>query len=213
MMDVLLLADLHGQLGKLESFMALQPDFVIIAGDLTQFGPCDMVNKMTSLIDVPCFAVPGNCDPCDICDALEHSDCVNLHGATFSLGKISMAGVGGSNPTPFETPFELKEEEIERLIKQATAHMDRNVHNVLVSHVPPHGVFDLAGEDHVGSTSVRNHIKEFDLVCCAHMHENKGVTEVDGVTIVNPGPASEGNCALIHFGDEPKAIEIELLTV
>lgn len=213
MIDVLLLADLHGQLGKMEAFLDLQPDIVIIAGDLTQFGPCDMVRKMSALIDVPCFAVPGNCDPCDICDALEHSDCVNLHGSSFSIGKVSLAGIGGSNPTPFDTPFELQEPEIERLIVRAISHMDKNVHNVLISHAPPYGVLDLAGEEHVGSTSVKNHMNEFDLVCCAHMHEQRGVEEVDGVKVVNPGPASEGYCAMIHFGDEPKAIGIELLRV
>ncbi|TAJ43822.1 metallophosphoesterase family protein [Methanofollis fontis] len=213
MMDVLLLADLHGNLGKLESFMDLQPDFVIIAGDLTQFGPCEMVKTLNSLIDVPCFAVPGNCDPCDICNAIDHSDFVNLHGSAFTLGKISMVGIGGSNPTPFGTPFELPEEEIDRMLQKAIAHMDRNIHNVLVTHAPPYGALDLAGDTHVGSTSVRNHIKAFDLVCCAHMHEHRGVEELDGVRIVNPGPASEGNCAMIHFGDEPGDFTIELLTL
>ncbi|QSZ68258.1 metallophosphoesterase [Methanofollis aquaemaris] len=213
MMNVLLLADLHGQLGKMDAFLDLKPDFVIIAGDLTQFGPCDLVGKIGSFIDVPCFVVPGNCDPREICDAIERSECVNLHGAAFTIGNVSMAGIGGSNPTPFETPFELQEEEIEQLITRATALMDRNVYNVLISHAPPHGVLDLAGENHVGSTSVRNHLKEFDLVCCAHMHEHKGVVEVDGVKIVNPGPASEGNCAMLTFGDEPGEITIELLTV
>jgi hypothetical protein len=53
----------------------------------------------------------------------------------------------------------------------------------------------------------------FDLVCCAHVHEQRGIVEEEGVKIVNPGPASMGNCAMIHFGDESKQIKIELLTV
>jgi Icc-related predicted phosphoesterase len=56
-------------------------------------------------------------------------------------------------------------------------------------------------------------VKAFDLVCCAHIHEQRGVAELDGVKIVNPGMASDGNCALLHFGDSAKEIGIELLTV
>ncbi|MDD1667747.1 MAG: metallophosphoesterase, partial [Methanomicrobiales archaeon] len=41
MTRVLLLADLHGQYGKLDSFLALEPDLVIISGDITQFGPAE----------------------------------------------------------------------------------------------------------------------------------------------------------------------------
>ncbi len=91
--------------------------------------------------------------------------------------------------------------------------MERTVHNVLLSHCPPMGALDEVDGQHVGSTSVRNHMKAFDLVCCAHIHEQRGVTELDGVKVVNPGMAAEGHCAMIHFGDTAKEIGIELLTV
>ena len=41
MTRVLLLADLHGRYGKMDAFLSLDPDLVIISGDLTQFGPCE----------------------------------------------------------------------------------------------------------------------------------------------------------------------------
>jgi len=212
-MDVLLIADLHGNFGKIESFLDLNADAMIVAGDITNFGPIDAVDGLFSRIDIPCFAVQGNCDPREILEVLEHSDAVSMHGSRLSLGKITFAGIGGSNPTPFETPFELSEEEIDWILSSTIASMERAVHNVLLSHCPPHGVLDLVEEKHVGSTSIRNHMKAFDLVCCAHIHEQRGVTEVDGVKVVNPGMASEGHCALIHFGDVAKEIGIELLTV
>ncbi|NLZ31189.1 MAG: metallophosphoesterase, partial [Methanomicrobiales archaeon] len=34
----------------------------------------------------------------------------------------------------------------------------------------------------------------------------------DGVTVVNPGSASEGYGALIRFGKEPKDIDLDLIT-
>ncbi len=144
---------------------------------------------------------------------LEHSDAVCLHDSWIALGKITLAGLGGSNATPFGTPFELTEEEIDEELTRIVNRMDKNVHNVLVSHAPPYGVLDGVGENHVGSQSIRKHMTRFDLVCCAHIHEARGVTEVDGVTVVNPGPASDGYGALIHFGKEPKDIQIDLIAV
>ncbi|HNX17359.1 MAG TPA: metallophosphoesterase [Methanoregula sp.] len=213
MKDVLLIADLHGQFGKIDSFLELNPEAVFIAGDLTNMGPVDAVDDVLSRIDVPCFAVPGNCDPKEILDTLEHSDAVCLHGSQMNLGKMSLVGVGGSNPTPFNTPFELTDKQIDDLLTAATAKMEKAVHNILISHAPPYDTLDLIKGEHVGSQSVRRHIKNFDLVCCAHIHEQRGVKDVDGVKIVNPGAAMDGYCAMLHFGNEAKDIKVELLTV
>ena len=213
MIRVLLLADLHGQYGKLDSFLALDPELVIVAGDITQFGPCDDALELLARIDVPCFAVPGNCDPRELTSSLEESDAVSLHGSTISLGKITLTGIGGSNSTPFGTPNEFTEEEIRDILAGAMQGMEKNVHNILVCHAPPHGTLDLTRGTRVGSIALREKMKQFDLVCCAHIHEAKGVKEVDGVLVVNPGPASEGNCALITLGDESRDIKVELLTV
>ncbi|HUK93106.1 MAG TPA: metallophosphoesterase [Methanomicrobiales archaeon] len=213
MTRVLLLADLHGQYGKMESFLALEPDLVIIAGDITQFGPCEDALELLAEIDVPCFAIPGNCDPREIIKALEESNAVALHGSTMTLGNMTLAGIGGSNKTPFDTPLELSEEEIDALLSEATERMEKNVHNILVCHAPPHGTLDHVGDARVGSKALRKHLGRFDLVCCAHIHEEKGVIEEDGVIVVNPGPAAEGNCALITLGSEPRNIKVELLTV
>jgi len=144
---------------------------------------------------------------------LERSDAVCLHDSWIALGKITLAGLGGSNKTPFDTPFELTEEEIDDKLTRIVNHMDKNVYNVLICHAPPYEALDLVGDNHVGSQSIRKHMPQFDLICCGHIHEARGITEVDGVTIVNPGPASEGNGALIHFGTEPKDIHIDLITV
>jgi len=213
MMDVLLLADLHGQFGKIDSFLDLGADAVFIAGDLTEMGPADSVEPLMSRIDVPCFVVPGNCDPKEILDVLEHSDSVCLHASQINLGKISIAGIGGSNPTPFKTPFEMTDKQIDDILHEIMPKLDRTVHNVLLTHAPPYGTLDVINGEHVGSVSIQRHMKSFDLVCCAHIHEQRGITEVEGTKVVNPGMASVGNCAMIHFGKEAKDIKIELLTV
>lgn len=213
MTKVLLLADLHNQFGKFDSFLNLEPDMVIIAGDITHFGPVDPVLTQLSRIDIPVFAIPGNCDPREMLDTLEESNAVCLHDHSMSVGKLTLTGLGGSNKTPFDTPYELTEDEIDRTLQQIVSTMERNVHNILVTHAPPQGILDCIGDSHVGSPAIRKYVQYFDLICTAHIHEQRGVVEVDGVKAVNPGEASLGHCALIYFGDEPKEIEIELLTV
>jgi Icc-related predicted phosphoesterase len=213
MIDVLLIADLHGQYDKMSAFLELGADIVVIAGDLTDCGPVEPVSDVLALIEVPSLAVPGNCDRQAIIEIIEYSNTVNLHGSSIDIGNLTFTGVGASNPTPFNTPFELSEEEIDAILSRAKKKMKRNVHNVLISHAPPYDTLDRIGGSCVGSASLRKHMGDFDIVFCAHIHEDKGIRECDGVTIVNPGTASEGNCALVHFGDEAKDFTIELLTV
>jgi uncharacterized protein len=213
MKDVLLIADLHGQFGKIDSFLDLSPEAVFIVGDITNMGPVETVDDVLSRIDVPCFAVPGNCDPREIIETLEHSDTVCLHGSQINLGRITIAGIGGSNPTPFGTPFEMTDKQIDDVMHTVMKKMEKTVHNVLLTHTPPYETLDKINGEHVGSRSIRRHMKSFDLVCCAHIHEQRGVMEVDGVKIVNPGAAMDGYCAMLHFGTEARDIKIELLTV
>ena len=213
MKDVLLIADLHGQFGKIDSFLDLSPEAVFIAGDITNMGPVETVDDVLSRIDVPCFAVPGNCDPREILETLEHSDTVCLHGSQINLGRITIAGIGGSNPTPFGTPFEMTDKQIDDVMHTAMKKMEKTVHNVLLTHAPPYETLDKINGEHVGSQSIRRHMKSFDLVCCAHIHEQRGVMDIDGVKVVNPGPAMDGNCAMLHFGTDSRDIRVELLTV
>ena len=59
MMDVLLLADLHGNYGKVDAFLGYDYDAVIIAGDITNMGPVSAVEGLFSRIDVPVFTDRG----------------------------------------------------------------------------------------------------------------------------------------------------------
>lgn len=213
MTDVLLLADLHGQFGKIDSFLELNPEAVFIAGDITNMGPVDAVDDVLARIDVPCFAVPGNCDPREILETLEHSDAVCMHGHRMNLGKMTIVGIGGSNPTPFNTPFEMTDKQIDDVLTGAMKKMEKATHNILLTHAPPFETLDKANGEHVGSHSIRNHMKAFDIVCCAHLHDQRGMVEVDGVKVINPGPAMDGYCAMLHFGNDARDIKVELLTI
>jgi Icc-related predicted phosphoesterase len=213
MLEALLLADLHGEYGKMDSFMEVNPDIVLIAGDITNMGTAKDLETCIARIEVPIFFFFCNCDPEEVASALDRSKCVNLHGSYINLGEFSLVGIGGSNPTPFETPNELTDKHMDDLLKKATEKMERAKHNILISHAPPQGILDEVNGNKVGSYSVAKYMNQFDLVCCAHIHENRGIAEVNGTKVVNPGPAAVGNYAVITFGNDARDIQIELLTL
>jgi Icc-related predicted phosphoesterase len=107
----------------------------------------------------------------------------------------------------------MTDKQIDDLMKSSLERMQKSIHNVLISHAPPQGYLDEIGGNHVGSASVLKYMNRFDLICCAHVHEQRGIVEEGSIKVVNPGPAAMGNCALIHFGEEAKEIEVQLLTV
>lgn len=139
----------------------------------------------------PTYFVQGNADSPD---ARVPAGVVSLHGRTAMLGRHSIGGLGGSNRTPFGTPFELEDAEARRLLA-GLGHV-----NVLLSHCPPSNTrCDKAGGKHVGSVPVREWVLQNRprLVLSGHAHESKGVDMMGETTVVNAGPLMDGNYAEI----------------
>ncbi len=210
MTEIVFITDVHGKYEVIpEIFAEEEPDYVLIGGDLTDFGPLDEVIPALEEIPAPAFVVPGNCDPKEIVQVIEASDAVSLHLKSIDVGNITITGLGGSNTTPFNTLFEMSEEEIAAALAGVLKRTRKNRWNILVTHAPPKGALDGIGEDgsiHVGSESVAAVVREFDIVCCGHIHEQRGVTEFERRICVNPGPASEGNYAVITLTDEDEPV-------
>ncbi|MCQ1537945.1 metallophosphoesterase [Methanocalculus taiwanensis] len=213
MMKALLLADLHGNYDHIDQLLATEPDCLFIAGDITHLGPVTDISTLTKRLSLPVLAVPGNCDPRESLACLDDSDAVCLHGSSITIGSVTIAGIGGSNPTPFDTPFECSEEEIGSTLESLLKRMQKNRINILISHAPPFGILDEVSPDvHVGSVSIKKHLNAFDVVCCAHIHEQRGVVKEGNTWVVNPGPASEGYGAIIMIPDEDGEITIDLIS-
>ncbi len=215
-MKILAIADPHGNYSKISPIIekAGKVDLVLIAGDITNFGPDEKASELTGMFQVPVMAVPGNCDMESILNTLERSDAINLHNKHKCIDNITFIGLGGSNPTPFNTPFELDEEEIEQKLLDllASARSDSaSKCRILLSHAPPHETLDIVGTNNVGSRSIRDVLDQFDLVVCAHIHESRGVMKHNETFILNPGMACEGYAALINIDDKTKDIQIELI--
>ena len=219
-LKILGLTDLHtGGIIPLEDIRKVvedeKIDLIILAGDLTTFGSSDLVKKVLeefALLERTIFYIPGNMDSVNS-GSFEFSRVKPLHARVVYYQGINFLGLGASNPTPFNTPFELSEEELCEVLETAQERARPNVHNILVCHAPPYSTLDDIGGANVGCRCFRDHLNDFDLVCCGHIHDHTGVMEVDGTKVVNPGPASEGKCALITLGSEAKEIEVEFVTL
>lgn len=217
-MRLLAIADPHGDYSKIETIMqkAGSIDAVLIAGDITEFGPEERAEELINMFDEPVLAVPGNCDPREILEVLDRSKAINLHDSCTSIGNVTFIGIGGSNPTPFETPFEIHEDEIESCLIRSFDEQERKKGTrVLLSHAPPHCTLDEIPAGNVGCKAIRKFVEKVDLVVCAHIHEARGVMKEGNTIIVNPGMAKEGNAAIITIDEEAESekINVELIKV
>lgn len=210
-------ADFHGASNaesNLSKFLERGYDCLVLIGDLTNFGPASLSTSMLERVKsagIPTFAVPGNCDPKEILQVLEKYG-VNLHSKCKQLDNITFVGLGGSNLTPFNTPFELTEAEIQEELAALTCTTGNNW--VLVTHAPPHGTkLDQIPEGtHVGSKSIRKFIEQKQplLALCGHVHEARNTEKLGRTLMVNPGPISKGYAAEITV-DKSDEIQAKLL--
>jgi len=204
-MKLLCISDLHSEAGSIEGLA--EADALVICGDITHFGDGAKAKELLySFKDSNMIlAVPGNCDNLDVNDALLDLD-VDLHARGRIIDDVGFFGLGGSNETPFNTPQEYKEDTLLEFIMKGYEQVRDAAFKVFVTHTPPIDTkLDDAGGRHVGSTSVRRFIEEYqpDLVLCGHIHEAKGTDRMGKTVMVNPGMLRNGH-ALIDIGEDIK---------
>ena len=196
---ILAVADFHGEpdaSNKLLKLLERGYDCLLIIGDITNFGPMsaaeDLLGRVKE-VGLPTLAVPGNCDPKQILEVLDKYS-VNLHGKCVELDDVLFVGLGGSNLTPFSTPFEYQEAEIQEELNKLTCAVGKKT--VLVTHAPPFDTrVDLTASGlHVGSKSIRQFIEEKQplLSVCGHVHEARNIDKIGNTLVVNPGQISKG---------------------
>lgn len=202
-MKLLALSDLHGDYSHVEAIRNKAGDFdaVVISGDITNFGPDELAYKLLEMFDEPIMTVPGNCDNISLLKILEEKS-ISLHNSFHTIGELTFIGLGGSNPTPFNTPFELSEKKIGESIGTLLSKLNSNRKIILVSHAPPRNTTDRLPGGNVGSEALERFLGRFDLVVCGHIHEARGSVQVKGTLVVNPGQGSKGQAATITIKDK-----------
>ncbi|SHO46311.1 metallophosphoesterase [Desulfopila aestuarii] len=184
-------------------------ELLIATGDLTNYGKNkDAKEVLDELLAVNpnVLAVIGNLDHFEINDYLDQLD-MNLHGqARLIQGKLWLIGAGGSNITPFRTPTEYSESEINEILMRGynmAAEYRSLMHygkerlpTILVSHTPPRDtlVDRLRDGRHVGSSAVRAFIETYQPELCltGHIHEAQGEDWIGKTHIINPGMFRNG---------------------
>jgi hypothetical protein len=181
---LLVFSDLHNDLRALQTLMAVEADYYFAAGDLVNWGRGldKMAGPMLPRAD-RVYVLPGNhesaADIASFCSAHGFHD---FHGKTLEVDGMHIAGLGYSNPTPFDTPGEYTEEELARRLSPFAALQPL----VLICHAPPiDTALDRIHEGlHAGSRAVREFIeaRQPRHFFCGHIHEAEGAVIHMGVT-------------------------------
>lgn len=204
-MRIIAFGDIHMEYAALQAVSGLaSADMVIVTGDLTNFGNREAAHQVISAIrsmNARIYAQPGNLDDASVMEYLNELG-INLHGKGFLLNDIGVFGVGGSNPTPFNTPTEFSEDEIGRLLNQGHAAVAQARVRIMVPHAPPYNTAaDLISNGmHVGSKAVREFIEreQPDFCLTGHIHEARSVDRIGRTVILNPGMLSKGGWIELH---------------
>lgn len=210
------IADLVKRAGDIDNINKIgKLEMILLVGDLTNFGPDSDAEKLFDILpnDVETLAIPGNCDPMSIRDVIAKRSTL-LHNEVVVVDDVAFMGIGGSNPTPFDTVFEQSEDEIAIILDRLLKHPDvqKAKLKVLVSHAPPKDTLDRIPGATVGSTAIRKAIGKVDLIVCGHIHEDQGKMTEDGTIIINVGQAAVGKGTIITLNNtQDGGIGIELL--
>ena len=220
-MRIAVVADIHNDtemmMQSLDKMTELGFDAIVCPGDFTDIAPRGFTQEDIGRLLVeemkatgrPVFAVPGNQDLVVI--PVFEKEGVSVHGIGRMAGEIGFYGFGGAK-TPFGTAYEPDDAEIEAGLRNAYAAVKGAKYKVQVTHNPPFGtkVDMLPSGMHVGSKAVRRLIEELkpDVAICAHVHEGRGVDEIGGTKIINPGRLPEGYCGFVEIKDGTVTAEI-----
>ncbi|MEM3078484.1 MAG: metallophosphoesterase [Nitrososphaerales archaeon] len=205
-MKLLAITDIHGKTQVLKWLIELAKNFdlLIIAGDVTDWGDEEFFRsfyKTLSDNNITTLFVPGNHDPCYESTLPK---ILNLHGESTTFNGLTFCGIGGSNPTPFNTPFELKDDQVVELLSRFPERVD-----ILISHASPYGTkCDRTYRgNHIGSKPIRSFIEKVKpkVVISGHVHEARCIDVLGDTLIVNPGPAMNGFYAIISMDGKPRA--------
>lgn len=183
-MKLLIFSDIHGDRAALEKLMATEADYYFADGDLANWGRgLDQLGPILAKRGERVYVLPGNHESEeDIAQFCQQYGFHNFHGQTIDVDGYKVAGLGYSNPTPFNTPGEYTEPELAgRLEKFAGLHP-----LILICHTPPKNTkLDRADEgQHYGSQAVRDFIEREQprYFYCGHIHEAAGQKDVLGRT-------------------------------
>ncbi len=223
-MNIAVIGCIHNEIEALpillEKVKIYEPEVLISVGDITNasfpkgFEPIDIGKIFLEEVKEyfkKILVVPGTWDK-DLIHFFQKEN-VLLHGRGEVIEEIGIYGFGGAQ-TPFNTPYEPSEKEIEDGLRKAFENIRDKKIKIQATHAPPYNsILDLVGNRHVGSISVRKLIEEFSpqIAVCTHIHEGIGKDIIKNTTVLNVGKFTEGYFGLIEIDEENIIVEIKNL--
>lgn len=183
-MKVLIFSDIHGDIYALEKLVSQPADVYIAAGDLSTFRKSlDRCGEVLAPLGEKVWVLPGNHetheDTRELCRRFGFMD---FHRQVRQIGSTNWAGLGYSNITPFNTPGEYTEEQIQ----EALAVFDGLSPLYVVAHVPPKDsqLDEFAPGQHGGSPALSAWVERVQplYLFCGHIHECAGGSDQIGRT-------------------------------
>ena len=185
LMKLLVFSDIHSDLRALETLMDIEADYYFAAGDLVNWSRgLDDAGEVMRRRAGRMYVMPGNHESASqiaaFCAKFGFHD---FHARSIELDGFHIAGLGYSNPTPFDTPGEFTEEQLSAHLAAFTALKPL----ILICHCPTKdSTLDRAGPGlHFGSPAIRAFLETHQPVrfFCGHIHEAWGATDKIGSTI------------------------------
>jgi Icc-related predicted phosphoesterase len=183
-MKFLIFSDLHGDGWALERLVSRPADVYVSAGDLSNFGRgLEPLGELLRPLGERAWVLPGNHETEEENRAFcSRYGLVDFHRQVRTAGKTRWAGLGYSNPTPFDTPGEYTEEEI----SEALASFAGLAPFYAVIHFPPHDtkLDQVSPGRHAGSRTLRAWVEREQplYLFCGHIHECGGQSDRIGAT-------------------------------
>ena len=219
-MKIISFGDIHEDLNNLTLLKneLESADLVIVTGDLTNFNGRKEAERVIDEImkyNENVLAQLGNLDQAEVNDYLTEKS-INLHRNGFIRDDIGIFGVGGSNLTPFNTPTEFSEDEIETFLLEGIDKVKDAKFKIMVPHMPPKDtkIDIITAGAHVGSQSVRDFILKHkpDIALSGHIHEARGSDTIENTLAFNAGMFREGGYVVITKTPEGLSAELKVLS-
>jgi hypothetical protein len=174
---LLIFSDIHNDWKALDRLLAIDADYYIAAGDqVTWAKGIERAGEILAQHGDKVYVLPGNHESAEMVAGMcARHRLHDLHERHIEVGKWHVAGLGYSSPTPFNTPGEYSEAQIEERLQRFADLTPL----VLVCHAPPYGTLldRIKPGLHAGSRSVREFIEKYQPAhfFCGHIHEAEGV--------------------------------------
>jgi Icc-related predicted phosphoesterase len=168
----------------------------------------DLAHDRLAGTGIRLYAMTGNDDPHELKQILRSSPALTeTEDRLLDLGEgITMISCGWSNPTPWHTPREMDDDNLERRIEKTAAEVSNPERAIFNLHVPPaRTAIDLAPAldeslkpvvkggavmmKPVGSEAVRRVLERYQpmLGLHGHIHESRGAIRLGRTLSINPG--------------------------